>query len=92
MGSLKKRWRNIFTYLFVRYTPSSRKLVSIEAKRLCKFITENYDYDQHLKILKHLQSNLIEYSKNEIIKKYENIELNKHDIDTITNNITKLDK
>lgn len=89
---MKKRFLKWFTHLFVRYIPSSKKICSLEAKRIAIFITDNYDYSQHDLILNYIKHHLTEYSKNEILRKMEDIEMNKIDINTISENLEKFTK
>lgn len=89
---MKKRFLNWLTRIFIRYIPSSRKITSLEAKRISIYITENYDYSQHVTMLNEIKYHLAEFSKNEIVKKLENIDINKLDIDKISENLEKLTK
>ena len=76
----------------VRFVPSSRRICSLEAKRLGKFIVENYDYNQHLIILEDMKKYLSEYTKNEITNKLETINDSQLDIVRLNSNLDKLTK
>ena len=89
---MKKRLSKWLAYQFVRFVPSSRRICSLEAKRLGKFIVENYDYNQHLIILEDMKKYLSEYAKNEIIKKSETINDSQLDIVRLNSNLDKLTK
>ena len=89
---MKKRLIRWLAYQSVRFVPSSRRICSLEAKRLGKFIVENYDYNQHLIILEDMKKYLSEYAKNEIIKKSETINDSQLDIVRLNSNLDKLTK
>ena len=89
---MKKRLSKWITFQLTRFVPSSRRICSLEAKRLGKFIVENYDYNQHLIILEDMKKYLSEYAKNEIIKKSETINDSQLDIVRLNSNLDKLTK
>ena len=89
---MKKRLSKWITFQLTRFVPSSRRIGSLEAKRLGKFIVENYDYNQHLIILEDMKKYLSEYTKNEIIKKSETINDSQLDIVRLNSNLDKLTK
>ena len=61
-----KRLKKYITYKFVSYVPGTSKLATMEAKRLAKFIFDNYDEHQRLIILEELKLELIDLSENHI--------------------------
>ena len=89
---MKKRLSKWVSFQLTRFVPSSRRICSLEAKRLGKFIVENYDYNQHLIILEDMKKYLSEYAKNEIIKKSETINDSQLDIVRLNSNLDKLTK
>jgi len=89
---MKKRLIKWIAFQFNRFVPSSRRICSLEAKRLGKFIVENYDYNQHLIILEDIKKYLSEYTKNEILNKSETINDSQLDIIRLNINLEKLTK
>ena len=89
---MKKRLSKWIAFQLTRFVPSSRRICSLEAKRLGKFIVENYDYNQHLIILEDMKKYLSEYTKNEITNKLETINNSQSDILRLNSNLAKLTK
>ena len=89
---MKKRLSKWIAFQLTRFVPSSRRICSLEAKRLGKFIVENYDYNQHLIILEDMKKYLSEYTKNEITNKLETINNSQSDILRLNSNLDKLTK
>ena len=89
---MKKRLSKWVSFQLTRFVPSSRRICSLEAKRLGEFIVTNYDYNQHLIILEDMKKYLSEYAKNEIIKKSETINDSQLDIVRLNSNLDKLTK
>ena len=89
---MKKRLNKWIAFQLNRFVPSSRRICSLEAKRLGKFIVENYDYNQHLIILEDMKKYLSEYTRNEIINKSETINDSQLDINRLNFNLDKLTK
>lgn len=61
-----RRFKKYVSYLLVRYIPGTSKLATMEAKRLAKFIFDNYDEHQRLIILEELKLELVDLSENHI--------------------------
>ena len=89
---MKKRLSKWIAFQLTRFVPSSRRICSLEAKRLGEFIVENYDYNQHLIILEDMKKYLSEYTKNEITNKLETINNSQSDILRLNSNLAKLTK
>lgn len=68
-----RRLKRYITYKFICYIPGTSKLATMEAKRLAKYIFDNYDEHQRLIILEELKLELIDMSENHI--KNEEIKL-----------------
>ena len=66
---MMRRFKRYISYWFVRYIPGTSKLATMEAKRLAKFIFDNYDEHQQLIILEELKLELIDLSENQIKNK-----------------------
>ena len=89
---MKKRLRRWLAYQFVRFVPSSRRICSLEAKRLGEFIVTNYDYNQHPLLLEDIKQYILDYTKDEIVKKLDNINNSQLDINRLNSNLDKLTK
>ena len=89
---MKKRLSKWIAFQLTRFVPSSRRICSLEAKRLGEFIVTNYDYNQHLIILEDMKKYLSEYTKNEITNKLETINNSQSDILRLNSNLAKLTK
>lgn len=61
-----RRLKRYITYKFIGYVPGTSKLATMEAKRLAKYIFDNYDDHQRLLILEELKLELIDLSENHI--------------------------
>ena len=61
-----RRFKRYISYLLVRYIPGTSKLATMEAKRLAKYIFDNYDDHQRLIIVEELKLELIDLSENHI--------------------------
>ena len=89
---MKKRLSKWIAFQLTRFVPSSRRICSLEAKRLGKFIVENYDYNQHPLLLEDIKQYILDYTKDEIVKKLDNINNNQLDINRLNSNLDKLTK
>lgn len=89
---MKKRFSRWILYLWCRYIPSTRKVVHLEARRLSEFIAENYDFNQYTELLDHIRQNLLEHTKNEQIKRLDNISKNQDEMKIIANAMNNLDE
>ena len=61
-----RRFKRYLIYKFVSYIPGTSKLATIEAKRLAKYIFDNYDDHQRLIVLDEIKQELIDLSENHI--------------------------
>lgn len=89
---MKKRLSKWVSFQLTRFVPSSRRICSLEAKRLGKFIVENYDYNQHPIIIEDIKKYISEYTRNEIVNKSETINDSQLDIVRLNSNLDKLTK
>ena len=72
------RFKRYITYKFMSYIPGTSKLATMEAKRLAKFIFDNYDEHQRLIVLDEMKQELIDLSENHI--KNKEIELTEAEV------------
>ena len=89
---MKKRLSKWIAFQLTRFVPSSRRICSLEAKRLGEFIVTNYDYNQHPLLLEDIKQYNLDYTKDEIVKKLDNINNNQLDINRLNSNLDKLTK
>lgn len=89
---MKKRLSKWIAFQLTRFVPSSRQICSLEAKRLGEFIVTNYDYNQHPLLLEDIKQYILDYTKDEIVKKLDNINNNQLDINRLNSNLDKLTK
>ena len=89
---MKKRLSKWIAFQLTRFVPSSRRICSLEAKRLGEFIVTNYDYNQHPLLLEDIKQYILDYTKDEIVKKLDNINNNQLDINRLNSNLDKLTK
>lgn len=68
-----RRFKRYLTYKFISYIPGTSKLATMEAKRLARFIFDNYDDHQRLLVVEELKLELVDLSENHI--KNEEIKL-----------------
>ena len=73
-----RRLKRYISYVFVRYVPGTSKLATMEAKRLAKFIFDNYDEHQRLIILEEVKLEMIDMCENHI--KNKEIELTEAEV------------
>lgn len=73
-----KRFKRYITYKFISYVPGTSKLATMEAKRLAKFIFDNYDDHQRLIILEEIKLEMIDMCENHI--KNKEIELTEAEV------------
>lgn len=78
-----KRLNRWFLYLWCRYIPSSRKIVSLESKRLALFIAENYDFSQYPIVLEGIRTELLKHTKSESINRIEDITITQKELELI---------
>lgn len=72
------RFKRYITYKFIGYVPGTSKLATMEAKRLAKYIFDNYDEHQRLIILEEVKLEVIDMSENHI--KNEEIKLTEAEV------------
>lgn len=89
---MRKRLSKWIAFQLTRFVPSSRRICSLEAKRLGEFIVTNYDYNQHPLLLEDIKQYILDYTKDEIVKKLDNINNNQLDINRLNSNLDKLTK
>jgi hypothetical protein len=87
---MKKRIKRWLKHKFVSYIPGTSKLASMEALRLSKYLTENFDTTQQLIIIEELKENIIAFRNAEIINKIEDIELCNRQLESLKVNLGKL--
>lgn len=73
-----RRFKRYISYIFVRYIPGTSKLATMEAKRLAKFVFDNYDEHQRLILIEELKLELIDICENHI--KNEEIKLTEAEV------------
>lgn len=73
-----RRFKRYMTYIFISHIPGTSKLATMEAKRLAKYIFDNYDEHQRLIILEELKLEMIDMSENHI--KNKEIELTEAEV------------
>ena len=73
-----RRFKRYITYKFIGYVPGTSKLATMEAKRLAKYIFDNYDEHQRLIILEEVKLEMIDMSENHI--KNKEIELTEAEV------------
>ena len=61
-----RRLKRYIAYKFICYIPGTSKLATMEAKRLAKFIFDNYNDYQRLIVLDEIKQELINLSENHI--------------------------
>ena len=87
---MKKRLYRYFIYMFIRYIPGTSKLTSLEARRLSKYLIENFDEHQQIVILEEIKHNLIIYREQQIINQKDNIENQKKYLVRLERNLITL--
>jgi predicted ATPase len=87
---MKKRFTKWFTHLFIKYVPGTSKISSNEARRLAKYLTENYSVQQQLVILGEIKDNVILTRVSEIASKMQQIKNNSLDLDLLNTSLEKL--
>jgi hypothetical protein len=87
---MKRRFLHWFNRLFVKYIPSSQQISDLEAKRLAKYIADNYTIAQQKSMLDDMKIELIEHRKIEIQNKRLEIQQNNIQLDRLQNNLVKM--
>lgn len=89
---MKKRFFKWLNHLYWKYTAGSSKISTLEAKRYCDYLTENYNETEQLFILKDLHKHLTEYRENqiknteiELIQQKDKLEVLKKSLEKINN-------
>jgi hypothetical protein len=83
---------NYISFFWNRYIPSSKKRVSLEAKRLAMFIYENYECSQHPELLDEIRKELLNKLKTESTFKLDNIVNTQKEMETLANVTNLLDE
>jgi hypothetical protein len=87
---MKRRFLHWFNRLFINYIPSSKQISDLEAKRLAKYIANNYTIAQQKSMLDDMKIELIEHRKIEIQNKRLEIQQNNIQLDRLQNNLVKM--
>ena len=58
---MKQRFKKWWLHLFWKYTATNKKIVELETLRYCNYITDSYDENQQIFILKELHKELINH-------------------------------
>jgi ribosomal protein L4 len=87
---MKKRIKKWFKHWFIQYVPSSQLIVDNEAKRLTKFITDNYNENEQILIMNKIKENLIDYRNDQIKNKEILIIQEKSDLGRLNKNLERL--
>lgn len=85
-----KRFKRFLKHLFIQYVPSSQLIVDNEAKRLTKFITDNYNENEQILIMNKIKENLIDYRNDQIKNKEILIIQEESDLRRLNQNLSKL--
>lgn len=87
---MKNRFSNFLLHLFVKYVPSANKVAELEAKRLTKFIFENYTGKEQLLILDEMKIYLVELTENQLSDKKNEIMDELKELKTVKTTLKKL--
>lgn len=87
---MKNRIIKWFKFYYVKYIPSTTKIAALEAKRLSKFICENYDENQQKIIKEEIENNIIEYRRQQIINQQQLIIDENKRLERLQNNLITL--
>lgn len=87
---MKKRIKRYIKFLTVKYIPGTSKLCALEAQRLAKYLTDNYDESQQLILLDELDDIIIQHRNKQIEEKEKLILDEKNNLISLQNNLEKL--
>lgn len=87
---MKKHIKGYIKFLINRYIPGTSQLAALEAQRLGKYLTDNYDEGQQFIVLDELTNNIIEHRKKQIEDKKQVIIDEKSHLESLKNNLEKL--
>ena len=87
---MKERIKKWWLHLFWKYTVTNKKIVELEALRYCNYVTDSYDENQQIFILKELHKELINHREEQIKNKEVLILQEKESITKLESNLEKL--
>ena len=87
---MKERIKKWWLHLFWKYTATNKKIVELEALRYCNYITDSYDENQQIFILKELHKELINHREEQIKNKHVLILQEQQNIEKLESNLEKL--
>ena len=87
---MKERIEKWWLHLFWKYTATNKKIVELEALRYCNYITDSYDENQQIFILKELHKELINHREEQIKNKGIEILQKKQELTDLETNLEKL--
>ena len=87
---MKERIKKWWLHLFWEYTATNKKIVELEALRYCNYITDSYDENQQIFILKELHKELTNHREEQIKNKGIEILQKKQELTDLETNLEKL--
>lgn len=87
---MKQRVKKWWLHLFWKYTATSKKIVELEGLRYCNYITDSYDENQQIFILKELHKKLINHREEQIKNKGVQILQEQQNLEALETNLNKL--
>ena len=87
---MKERLKKWWLHLFWKYTATNKKIVELEAVRYCNYITDGYDENQQIFILKELHKELINHREEQIKNKSIEILQEQQNLVDLETNLQKL--
>lgn len=87
---MKERIKKWWLHLFWKYTATNKKIVELEALRYCNYITDSYDENQQIFILKELPKKLIDHREEQIKNKSIEILQKQQERSNLETNLEKL--
>jgi hypothetical protein len=87
---MKERINKWWLHLFWKYTATNKKIVELEALRYCNYITNSYDENQQIFILKELYKELINHREEQIKNKGVQILQEQQNLETLETNLNKI--
>lgn len=82
-----KKW---WLHLFWKYTATNKKIVELEGLRYCNYITDSYDENQQIFILKELHKELINHREEQIKNKGVQILQEQQNLEALETNLNKI--
>ena len=87
---MKERIKKWWLHLFWKYTATNKKIVELEALRYCNYVTDSYDENQQIFILKEFQKELINHREEQIKHKGVKKKKKKQELTDLETNLEKL--